>query len=296
MTDADVDGLHIRTLILTFLYRQMRELIEGGHVYIAQPPLYKVVRRKREQYIQNDPELTRILLELGSEGVSVHRPDGEQILNDKQLLEVLRLLSRMEGWIDIVRRKEVDPASYVAARREDGALPLYAVLEGVGNDVRCEFAFEESELRAKMEQKDAAEADYRYVDFMMNSKIQDALDELSGYGLDASRLLSGEEPVVVMKEGEKDVADIHQLMDMLDQVRDFGKQGMTIQRYKGLGEMNPNQLWETTMDPASRKLVKVVLEDAVKADQIFTVLMGDEVSPRRDFIEANALNVRNLDI
>lgn len=296
MTDADVDGLHIRTLILTFLYRQMRELLEGGHVYIAQPPLYKVVRRKREQYIQNDPELTRILLELGSDGVALTTPGGERVLDDTQLLEVLRLLSRMEGWIDIVRRKEVKPADYIAARREDGSLPLYAVLEGAGKDVTYRFAYEEAELRERMAEKDASGDAYRYVDFMMNSKIQDALDELAAYGLDPARLVGEGEPVGLLKEGEKVLAEVIQWMDMLDLVRDFGKQGMTIQRYKGLGEMNPDQLWETTMDPASRKLVKVVLEDAVKADQIFTVLMGDEVSPRRDFIEANALNVRNLDI
>ena len=296
MTDADVDGLHIRTLILTFLYRQMRELLEGGHVYIAQPPLYKVIRRKREQYIQNDPELTRILLELGSNGVDLVGTDGEVILDDARLLEVLRLLGRMEGWIDIIRRKEVDPADYVAARREDGALPLYAVLEGVGKEIAHTFAYDEPELRRLMEQKDAAGAAYRYVDFMMNSKIQDALDELAAFGLNPARLLKDGDPVGRLKEGDKQVAEVTRWMDMLDLARDLGKQGMTIQRYKGLGEMNPDQLWETTMDPASRKLVKVVLEDAVKADQIFTVLMGDEVSPRRDFIEANALNVRNLDI
>jgi DNA gyrase subunit B len=175
-------------------------------------------------------------------------------------------------------------------------LPLYAVLQGAGKEVACHFAFDEAELRSRMESLDTGGMPYRYVDFLMNSKIQQALKELSDYGLDAGRLLAGEEPVVVLREGEKEVASVDRIMEMLDRVRDLGKQGMTIQRYKGLGEMNPDQLWETTMDPASRKLVKVVLEDAVKADRIFTVLMGDEVSPRREFIEANALNVRNLDI
>jgi len=296
MTDADVDGLHIRTLILTFLYRQMRELIEHGYVYIAQPPLYKIVRRKREQYVQSDHELTRILLELGSEGLSVVTPEGKEILDDTGLLDVLRRMSRLEQLIDVVRRKEVDPADYLDARREDGSLPLYAVLEGNGSDLTYEFAYNEEGLREKMTAHEAKGTPFRYVDFQVNQRIAEELNRFAEQGLDPSRMLRGGEPVALLREKEKTVAEVTRYMDLLDQVRDFGKQGMTIQRYKGLGEMNPTQLWETTMDPAARKLVKVVLEDAVKADQIFTVLMGDEVSPRRDFIEANALNVRNLDI
>jgi len=146
------------------------------------------------------------------------------------------------------------------------------------------------------------------VEILSHGKIKEYLDALSELGLDASRLVGGEEPLFTLFEGEEAVSEftlfegeeavseLTDILSLLDKVRDLGKKGMTIQRYKGLGEMNPAQLWETTMDPSQRKLVKVVLEDAIKADQIFTILMGDEVEPRRNFIESNALNVRNLDI
>jgi DNA gyrase subunit B len=135
------------------------------------------------------------------------------------------------------------------------------------------------------------------VEILSHDKLRDALDRLTALGLDADHLLGdGDETLFTLHEGEEKVAELTNILSLLDTVRDLGKKGMTIQRYKGLGEMNPSQLWETTMDPAQRKLVQVVLEDAIKADQIFTVLMGDEVEPRRNFIESNALNVRNLDI
>ncbi len=296
MTDADVDGLHIRTLILTFLYRQMPELIERGYVYIAQPPLYKVVRRKREEYIQNDPALTRMLMELGSEGVVAHNAEGEEVLDAEGLAKTLQVLSKLEPLLDLVKRKEVDPGDYIAHRREDGILPLYAVIRGSGKEKETRFAHDEEELRKINDALETEGRPFRYVDIQSKERIREALDELSALGLDPTRLLTGTETVLSLVEGEETVAELSQIMDLLDRIRDLGKKGMTIQRYKGLGEMNPLQLWETTMDPRSRKLVKVVLEDAIKADQIFTILMGDEVSPRRDFIEANALNVRNLDI
>ncbi|MDA3873658.1 MAG: DNA topoisomerase (ATP-hydrolyzing) subunit B [Kiritimatiellae bacterium] len=296
MTDADVDGLHIRTLILTFLYRQMPELIERGYIYIAQPPLYKIVRRKREEYVQNDAELTRILMELGSDKITAHAADGSELLTAEALGKTMDILHKLEPMIDLVKRRDVDPALYLAARREDGQLPLYVVLRGSGKEKETRFAFDEEQLRAINEELEAEGRPFLYVDIQSKDRIREHLDALQALGLDPSRLVGGEEPIFSLREGEETVAELTNIMSLLDQIRDLGKKGMTIQRYKGLGEMNPIQLWETTMDPRCRKLVKVVLEDAIKADQIFTILMGDEVSPRRDFIEANALNVRNLDI
>ncbi|MGA0333319.1 MAG: DNA gyrase subunit B, partial [Kiritimatiellia bacterium] len=296
MTDADVDGLHIRTLILTFLYRQMRELIERGYVYIAQPPLYKIVRRKREEYVQNDPKLTEILMELGSEGITAVSPDGKELLDAEGLQAALKILYELEPMIDMVKRRGVDPDLYLNARNAEGALPLYVVIRGSGKEKESRFAFNEEELRAINEQMESEGRPFLYVDIQSHERIRKQLDALTAIGLDATRLLGGDEILFSLQEGEEKVAELTNIMSLLDQIRDLGKKGMTIQRYKGLGEMNPSQLWETTMDPAQRRLVKVVLEDAIKADQIFTVLMGDEVSPRRDFIEANALNVRNLDI
>ena len=296
MTDADVDGLHIRTLILTFLYRQMKELIENGYIYIAQPPLYKIVRRKREEYIQNDNELTRILMELGTDGIVANGPDGEELLDTEALKTVLMQLSKLEPLIDLVRRKQIDVADYLAQRREDGTLPLYAIMCGSGKEKVTRYAFDEEELRVINEHFEGEGRPFLYVDIQSNKRIQEQMDVLAGMGVDSSRLLSGEDVLFTLHEGGEKVDEVVHLMDLLQKIRDLGKKGMTIQRYKGLGEMNPAQLWETTMDPARRRLVKVVLEDAIKADQIFTILMGDEVAPRRDFIESNALNVRNLDI
>lgn len=296
MTDADVDGLHIRTLILTFLYRQMPELIERGYIYIAQPPLYKIVRRKREEYVQNDNELTRILMELGTDGLTARDSEGTVLLDAEGLKQVLGLLNQLEPQMDLVKRKEIDPAAYIAARRADGALPLYAVIRGSGKEKETRFAFDEEELRQINESFEADGIPFRYVDVQMNKRIREGLEALTAAGMPADRLLTGDEAIFSLYEGEEKVGSVTCLLQLLEAIRDLGKKGMTIQRYKGLGEMNPSQLWETTMDPARRKLVKVVLEDAIKADQIFTILMGDEVAPRRDFIEANALNVRNLDI
>ena len=296
MTDADVDGLHIRTLILTFLYRQMKELIENGYIYIAQPPLYKIVRRKREEYVQNDNELTRILMELGTDGITARGPDGSAMLDTEGLKTVLMQLSALEPLVDLVRRKQIDPADYLAQRRGDGSLPLYVIMCGSGKEKVTRYAFDEEELRLINEHFEGEGRPFLYVDMQSNKRIQEQLDKLAELGMDPGRLLGGEDVLFTLHEGEEKVDEVVHLMDLLQKIRDLGKKGMTIQRYKGLGEMNPAQLWETTMDPARRRLVKVVLEDAIKADQIFTILMGDEVAPRRDFIESNALNVRNLDI
>jgi len=265
-------------------------------VYIAQPPLYKITRRKREEYVQNDPALTRILLELGADGITARKPEGSELLDAGGLARTLDILHEIEPLVDLVRRREVDPAEYLAARRDDGALPLYVVLRGTGTDREARYAFDEEDLRAVNEAFEADGLPFHYVEILSHDKLRDSLDALGALGLDAARLLGGDETLFTLHEGDEQVAELTDILSLLDKVRDLGKKGMTIQRYKGLGEMNPAQLWETTMDPARRKLVKVVLEDAIKADQIFTVLMGDEVEPRRNFIEANALNVRNLDI
>jgi DNA gyrase subunit B len=208
----------------------------------------------------------------------------------------LKVLHELEPMIDMVQRRNVDPILYLAARNEEGKLPLYVVLRGSGKEKETRFAFTEEELRTINDQLETEGRPFLYVDIQSNERIRKRLEVLNDLGLDSGRLVGGEDVLFSLQEGEEKVAELTNIMSLLDQIRDLGKKGMTIQRYKGLGEMNPSQLWETTMDPAQRRLVKVVLEDVIKADQIFTILMGDEVSPRRDFIEANALNVRNLDI
>jgi len=314
MTDADVDGAHIRTLLLTFFYRQMTQLIEHGYVYIAQPPLYKVTRRKREEYVESDDHLTQILLDLGADGLQLETPDGTHLLNTKELRELLENLVKIEGISDKLRRRGVLLEEYLKHRNaETGAFPGYhAMIDGVDGEPESRYAFDDTELQAiiteadqklggaEVETEDAEEIapgshSVRYKELPVAKQLAAIITKLSETGFRVEQLIDNEEPQLQLDDkGTKIPAT--SLMMLLTHIRDLGKKGMSIQRYKGLGEMNPQQLWETTLDPAERRLTKVVLEDAVKADEMFTILMGDEVPPRRQFIEDNALNVTNLDI
>jgi DNA gyrase subunit B len=311
MTDADVDGLHIRTLILTFFYRQMADLIKAGYIWIAQPPLYKVKRKKREEYVQSDDALTRILIELGCEGLRLTDAENAELVPETRLAEVLKLLSEVEGLADAIRRRGVDFPAYVAQRDPGtGAFPRYkAELREPGDKVRVFFARDDADLAA-LRQRLEAEIGHsldlgggdpnaaRLVirEIFQSTALAEKVQALQAEGIPAPVLAPAPQPVYRLAPAEGEPVALRSLLEALDEVREIGKRGVTIQRYKGLGEMNPDQLWETTMDPAKRRMVKVVLEDIVKADEMFTVLMGDEVAPRRAFIEENALNVRNLDI
>ena len=312
MTDADVDGLHIRTLILTFFYRQMTELIKAGYIWIAQPPLYKVKRKKREEYIQNDEALTKLLIELGCEGLRLGAADGSEIVPEARMATVLNLLSQIEGLSDAIRRRGVEFASYVGHRdAATGVFPRYKVELREGPEkIRHFFAKDDTELaaiRLRLETElgypldlgsvaDPIKARFIHREIFQSTALAEKVQALEAEGLRNPVLSPAAQPVYQLIPSEGDPVALRSLPEALDQVREIGKRGVTLQRYKGLGEMNPDQLWETTMDPAKRRMVRVVLEDVVKADDMFTVLMGDEVAPRRAFIEENALNVRNLDI
>ena len=334
MTDADVDGAHIRTLLLTFFYRQMSQLIEHGYVYIAQPPLYKVTRRKREEYVESDAHLTQILLDLGADGMRLEKLDGEQLLDTKGLRELLESVVEIEGIADKLRRRGISLDSYLARRDpETGAFPLYcAYMNKLGDDLDIRFAQDDFALKAIFTEVEAAMAlkapvdeegaeepseetevadgeevaeapvevaapvpTVRYKELFFSRKLKELVGKLEEGGFTFGQLNGSEEPQFNLDDkGSK--TPVRSLMEIAQAVRIAGRKGMTIQRYKGLGEMNPQQLWETTLDPDERRLTKVVLEDAVKADEMFTILMGDEVEPRREFIQENALNVTNLDI
>ncbi|MBI9021029.1 MAG: DNA topoisomerase (ATP-hydrolyzing) subunit B [Verrucomicrobia bacterium] len=311
MTDADVDGAHIRTLLLTFFYRQMTQLIEHGYVYIAQPPLYKVTRRKREEYVESDEHLTRILLDLGADGLLLEKLDGTQLLDTKGLRELLGLLTEIEGISDKLRRRGVLLQDYLKHRNpETGLFPLYhTAIDGEKGAPEYRYAFDDNDLQsiiAEADQKlDGAEVadedaeptahNVRYKELMVSKQLAGIITQLQDRGFNINELIDTNKPQFNLDDkGTKIPAT--SLMDLITAVRILGRKGMSIQRYKGLGEMNPQQLWETTLDPAVRRLTQVVLEDAVKADEMFTILMGDEVPPRRQFIEDNALNVTNLDI
>ncbi len=306
MTDADVDGAHIRTLLLTFFYRQMHELIERGHVYIAQPPLYKIKRGKQETYLKDDNELNDYLLRTALEGASLQTSADTPPLSAAGL----DLLSRsFIAGMNIVRR--------LARRYEDQLLEQLIYMPTVTADEVGAAANWLPELEARLN-ADRGPSDRFSLALVEPTDLHGAAIriERSTHGIATERFLPleffngvdyrrlrelGEQldgllaDDATVRRGEKE-KPVSSFREALEWVMEEARRGQHIQRYKGLGEMNPGQLWETTMDPENRRLLRVNIEDAVGADQIFTTLMGDQVEPRREFIETNALTVENLDI
>ena len=321
MTDADVDGSHIRTLLLTFLYRQMRGLIERGYVYIAQPPLYKIKRKKREQYIDNDEQLNRILLELGSEDVTLTRLKDQHVFAPAQIDKIVESLAALEKLGAGVTRHGVSLASYLDRHdRATHVLPRYIARIREGNKETHEFLANEqaradfvqqhnldaglsdqAETPSVTEKKSGAPAKRITLhEIFESTEMSKLLGAIVASGLDVARFSATEEArfLIIENPGQKSEnrIELHSPLDIVSQIRANGRKGLSIQRYKGLGEMNPKQLFETTMDPEKRRLLKVSINDAAKSDALFTLLMGDEVPPRRQFIEDNALNVQYLDV
>jgi len=314
MTDADVDGAHIRTLLLTFFYRQMPQLLERGYVFLAQPPLYKVTRKQREEYVENDADLTQKLLQLGCDDLTLRLADG-RVLAKTELHNLLDVLMPLEETCNSISRRGVDVPSLVRLRDAGtGALPRYMAVIHVGETFTTRFARNDAELaaiRAEAEQTlkttiDLAATQVRayhrsspppfaWLEIFRANTLRKDIDRLIASGFSAEQVAGTDAPFAFIVEGETETP-VCVLGELIESIRLRGRKGLAIQRYKGLGEMNPEQLFETTMDPARRRMLRVVLEDAVKADAMFTLLMGDEVEPRRRFIEENALNVRNLDV
>ncbi len=348
MADADVDGSHIRTLLLTLLYRQMPQLIEKGHVYIAQPPLYKIKRGKREEYIETEAAMDSLLFELGREGLRLVNNKTKKQFTDNQFKDLLELLLEVESLSRSIEKKGIGFTKYLSLKdKKTGKLPIYKIVAEEGKD---QFIFNEKELAefVKKEEKrqgkdlelkekggfgSTDEADAEGLDMISFHEAADILKvmaKLEKAGLDITEYeteqapesidehelpvknkkgakktrlskikkkpSSGRELLKLVDEQTKEEEPISSLKELLDVIRSSGKKGLTIQRYKGLGEMNPEQLWETTMNPEKRTMLQVAIEDAVEADEIFTILMGDAVEPRRDFIQNNAKHVKNLDV
>ncbi len=314
MTDADVDGSHIRTLLLTFFFRKMAELVENGNIFIAQPPLYKLTRKKREEYIESDAHMTRILLDLGVEDLKVVDLDGRDFLAGQDLREALDLLAEIEQSLDRVRRKSIDVAEYLAQRQSrTNHLPQYRVSIQTNGEPELHWVYDEAQLRALNEEAEkrsgeqlemldgdasdkAKQRGVRWTEIFVASALAKQLTSLEKRGFSLNHLLPQNQPILLVRDTEGHDTPVRSLYELLNVIREHGQKGISIQRFKGLGEMNPEQLWETTMNPEKRKLLQVRVEDMVKSEEIFTTLMGDEVEPRRKFIEDNALNVRNLDI
>ena len=307
MTDADVDGAHIRTLLLTFFYRQMPELVERGHIYIAQPPLYKVKQGRHEQYLKDATELDAFLLKVALDGARV-LPDGEQpggrAAIEGETLEGLarrylvasHVVDRLSHWMDADALRAMASGLVLnldnAAAAEASALQLQAALKDAEVAAEFDARTDKHVLRISRRQHGNIRSSVITQDFLHGADHAALLEA----GLTFKDLL-GAEAVVRRGEGERmkehKVADFRAAMAWLMLQAEAST---SRQRYKGLGEMNPEQLWETTMDPAVRRLLRVQIEDAIEADRVFTMLMGDEVEPRRDFIESNALRAANIDV
>lgn len=321
MTDADVDGAHIRTLLLTFFYRHMPELIKRGRIYIAQPPLYQITRKKRVEYVEDDTKLNKILIQLGVEEVKLKDLSNNKEIPSKQLIEILELLETLDKYAQAIRRHGGDFTEYLEHRdKKTGELPRHLVIVREGNEETAHYFVTEEELEKFDEENPdlglfgSNEEDNegngkpkpqgltrraRHIELHESKVISELLIKLLQKGLNIEHYSAQDKPLYELIEGEGDnavIKPIFSIPEILASVKEIGKRGVQIKRFKGLGEMNPQELFETTMDPARRKLVRVELSDAIEAEQMFTTLMGEEVEPRRQFIEDNALNVRNLDI
>jgi DNA gyrase subunit B len=302
MTDADVDGSHIRTLLLTFFYRQMPELVERGHIYIAQPPLYKIKHGKQERYLKDEHELKQYLLKQALSEAELHTSAGVQPLTREALELVAKEYILAEAVIERVSRlideevlhallkqpTELDLSDERAAHKS--AKALTALLQG--QHIRVEAQIDEKSERPVLNLSRTQHGILHHtaidLDFVQSgdyAQIKRAAQVLHG--------LLGEGAFI--KRGEQQ-HQVTEMRDVIDWLLSEVQRGVSVQRYKGLGEMNPGQLWETTMDPKVRRLLRTQIEDAISADEIFTTLMGDAVEPRRNFIESNALGVRNLDV
>ena len=298
MTDADVDGSHIRTLLLTFFFRQMPEIVERGHLYIAQPPLYKAKKGKRELYLKDDDALLDYLLDIGTEGISLEMEKGNKVLRGKQIIPTLRNIINYNQHFEKIFNRGVPKEIlkiFLKGKIRNGFADK-ANLEPLAELLR------QQEPQAKFEVLDNpdrilvtfgnlhARIDRQTVEILSSHEYKLLLQS---YKQVENICLN--DSVFLVAEGKENI-EVSDREELLEVFLTRAKRGQYIQRYKGLGEMNPDQLWETTMDPDKRILLQVTIEDAVRADEIFTVLMGDQVEPRREFIEQNALQVANLDV
>jgi DNA gyrase subunit B len=330
MTDADVDGSHIRTLLLTFFFRHMAELIKAGRVYVAQPPLYQITRKKKVEYVLNDRAMRKIYTDLGLDNAQLVIRDADtgkeaRRLAGEELRRVVELLEKLEELVTVIERRGIDFAEFLAKRDHHGRLPLYRIIvegeekffhsaEDRDAFLRDENLLVEDEEMTKVQGHGSGSTngngDQPLRRMQKSHELHEVKDleklfsQLEQYGLSIDDyFLTQEESVtgeklatryaLVQDEKAHDVAGVAQI---LPQVHALGKQGMEVKRFKGLGEMNSEELWETTLDPNKRTLLRVTLQEAGEAERMFSVLMGEDVERRRQFIEEHALEVKNLDV
>ncbi len=318
MTDADVDGSHIRTLLLTFFYRHMPALIENGFIYIAQPPLYRVTRKKVSRYIHSEKEMDEYLLKLGMSDLKVRLAGHADSLEPEKLEPLLRLIQQIESLILSLERKGLPFREFLALKSPTGETPRYQVKLASGE--RYLYSAEEyAAIKQEDEEHQRAVYDQTLATISEEERAKEGVPEfrarplpcielcdpaflhavregLSVYGLSVDQYALAEGKILDILEEDGSETPLYTLKEVIEHLRANGRKGIVVQRYKGLGEMNADQLWETTMDPTVRTLIRVTMHDALAAEQTFTMLMGERVPPRRAFIEQHALSVRNLDI
>ncbi len=318
MTDADVDGSHIRTLLLTFFFRELKPLIETGHIYIAKPPLYKVRRKKRESYIDTDEQLDKFLTENGCEDLVVENIATGEAISPEEIRKIASFVTEAQQIIQGLHRHGIDPDEYLNAA-QDGHYPTAQILvRNADGTMTRKFVYSAAEQAAFIEEVEktlpritddttpeqpengeaAPHGLHPSIDITTIYEAESCLElgsRIREAGYDPSVLFRGQTPIFRIKEDDEEIP-VNSLTELFEEIKKNGRQGLQIQRYKGLGEMDPHQLWETTMDPERRKMIQVTMEDAVEAERMFTLLMGDDVEPRREYIEKHAAGVKDLDI
>lgn len=319
MTDADVDGSHIRTLLLTFFYRHMTALVENNFIYIAQPPLYRVTRKKISRYIHSEKEMDEYLLELGMSDVKLRLSSHKEFLSKEETKELLDAILEVELFIGRLERKGIPFREFMSKRNAVGRLPRFRIdlTEGsafaysIDEFENLKKGDEEAQRRRHAqtlasipaeevtpEMQVFSPARLHFIELYEEEDLDELLTTLKKFGFDLMNYLIADGNLIdiVEDDGTGSVHSFAVLREVIEFLRTNGRKGIDLQRYKGLGEMNADQLWETTMDPAKRTLIKVTLPDMVAADYMFTMLMGEDVPPRRAFIEQHALSVKNLDV
>ena len=318
MTDADVDGSHIRTLLLTFFFRELKPLIETGHIYIAKPPLYKVRRKKRESYIDTDEQLDKFLTENGCEDIVVENIATGEAVSPEEIRKIASFVTESQQIIQGLHRHGIDPDEYLNAA-QDGHYPTAQILvRNADGTMTRKFVHSAAEQAAFIEEVEktlpritddttqeqsvnggeAPRGLHPSIDITTIYEAESCLElgsRIREAGYDPAVLFRGQTPIFRIKEDDEEIP-VNSLTGLFEEIKKNGRQGLQIQRYKGLGEMDPHQLWETTMDPERRKMIQVTMEDAVEAERMFTLLMGDDVEPRREYIEKHAAGVKDLDI
>jgi DNA gyrase subunit B len=325
MTDADVDGSHIRTLLLTFIFRHMRDLVREGCVYIAQPPLYRVTQRGKSRYVQTHEQMMDELIDLGISGSSIEIREDGAVIEAQDLEKLIELMVQLETPLELLERRGIDLKHLVNNwNGDDGLLPRYRVfigekqhwfatkmdaqefLDAEQEQLGREFRVAEDSVNVEPptgedSESEVTEATVQIIDLHEVRSINLTLQGLRGYGVTLDNLYAQDyqqgEPVCpfLIRNGETEVL-LQSFRELLPALRNLGEKGLKLTRFKGLGEMNSEELWDTSMDPEQRVLLQVTMEDATAADEIFRILMGDQVEPRREFIEKHALDVKDLDV